>query len=62
MCAPGGTVYQPVTVVTPQGQVVTQTISPGTIRIQNTQVNSDAVSQAQHMSDFPHEHLHQTSL
>ncbi|XP_048834071.1 homeobox protein PKNOX1-like [Brienomyrus brachyistius] len=34
----GGTVYQPVTVVTPQGQVVTQTISPGTIRIQNTQL------------------------
>ncbi|XP_036396212.1 homeobox protein PKNOX1-like isoform X2 [Megalops cyprinoides] len=34
----GGTVYQPVTVVTPQGQVVTQTLSPGTIRIQNTQL------------------------
>ncbi|KAI1899098.1 hypothetical protein AGOR_G00057990 [Albula goreensis] len=34
----GGTVYQPVTVVTPQGQVVTQAISPGTIRIQNTQL------------------------
>ncbi|KAK2089869.1 hypothetical protein P7K49_032535 [Saguinus oedipus] len=34
----GGTVYQPVTVVTPQGQVVTQTLSPGTIRIQNSQV------------------------
>ncbi|KTF87572.1 hypothetical protein cypCar_00003608 [Cyprinus carpio] len=33
----GGTVYQPVTVVTPQGQVVTQTLSPGTIRIQNSQ-------------------------
>uniref|UniRef100_A0A8C4X4M6 PBX/knotted 1 homeobox 1 n=1 Tax=Erpetoichthys calabaricus TaxID=27687 RepID=A0A8C4X4M6_ERPCA len=33
-----GTVYQPVTVVTPQGQVVTQTLSPGTIRIQNTQL------------------------
>uniref|UniRef100_A0A8C1VFU1 Pbx/knotted 1 homeobox 1.2 n=1 Tax=Cyprinus carpio TaxID=7962 RepID=A0A8C1VFU1_CYPCA len=35
---PGGTVYQPVTVVTPQGQVVTQTLSPGTIRIQNSQL------------------------
>lgn len=30
--------YQPVTVVTPQGQVVTQALSPGTIRIQNSQV------------------------
>ncbi len=36
-CA-GNTVYQPVTVVTPQGQVVTQAISPGTIHIQNSQV------------------------
>ncbi|KAM4794779.1 homeobox protein PKNOX1 [Rhinophrynus dorsalis] len=34
----GGTVYQPVTVVTPQGQVVAQTLSPGTIRIQNSQL------------------------
>ncbi|XP_006639023.1 homeobox protein PKNOX1 isoform X1 [Lepisosteus oculatus] len=34
----GGTVYQPVTVVTPQGQVVTQALSPGTIRIQNAQL------------------------
>ncbi|XP_052600480.1 homeobox protein PKNOX1 isoform X3 [Peromyscus californicus insignis] len=34
----GGTVYQPVTVVTPQGQVVTQALSPGTIRIQNSQL------------------------
>ncbi|XP_043928170.1 homeobox protein PKNOX1 isoform X2 [Protopterus annectens] len=34
----GGTVYQPVAVVTPQGQVVTQTLSPGTIRIQNSQL------------------------
>ncbi|XP_059825020.1 homeobox protein PKNOX1.1 isoform X3 [Mobula hypostoma] len=32
----GGAVYQPVTVVTPQGQVVTQT--HGTIRIQNAQL------------------------
>ncbi|ELV10326.1 Homeobox protein PKNOX1 [Tupaia chinensis] len=36
----GGTVYQPVTVVTPQGQVVTQALSPGTIRIQNSQLAS----------------------
>uniref|UniRef100_A0A8C6MD92 PBX/knotted 1 homeobox 1 n=1 Tax=Nothobranchius furzeri TaxID=105023 RepID=A0A8C6MD92_NOTFU len=34
----GGTVYQPVTVVTPQGQVMTQALSPGTIRVQNNQV------------------------
>ncbi|XP_056145281.1 homeobox protein PKNOX1.1 isoform X2 [Lampris incognitus] len=34
----GGTVYQPVTVVTPQGQVVTQGLSPGTIRVQNNQL------------------------
>ncbi|XP_034550013.1 homeobox protein PKNOX1.1 isoform X2 [Notolabrus celidotus] len=36
--ASGGTVYQPVTVVTPQGQVVTQALSPGTIRVQNNQL------------------------
>ncbi|XP_036419299.1 homeobox protein PKNOX1 [Colossoma macropomum] len=34
----GGTVYQPVTVVTPEGQVVTQALSPGTIHIQNSQL------------------------
>ncbi|XP_015253932.1 homeobox protein PKNOX1.1 isoform X2 [Cyprinodon tularosa] len=34
----GNTVYQPVTVVTPQGQVVTQALSPGTIRVQNNQL------------------------
>ncbi|PWA19102.1 hypothetical protein CCH79_00018647, partial [Gambusia affinis] len=34
----GSTVYQPVTVVTPQGQVVTQALSPGTIRVQNNQL------------------------
>ncbi|KAM9851278.1 homeobox protein PKNOX1.1 isoform 2-T2 [Aulostomus maculatus] len=34
----GGAVYQPVTVVTPQGQVVTQALSPGTIRVQNNQL------------------------
>ncbi|CAB1329097.1 unnamed protein product [Coregonus sp. 'balchen'] len=36
----GGTVYQPVTVINSQGQVVSQTISPQTIRIQNTQDDS----------------------
>lgn len=36
-CA-GGTIYQPVTMVTSQGQVVTQAIPQGTIQIQNTQV------------------------
>ncbi|KAJ3592091.1 hypothetical protein NHX12_007220 [Muraenolepis orangiensis] len=34
----GGTVYQPVTLVTPQGQLMTQSISPGTIRVQNNQL------------------------
>ncbi|KAI4897353.1 hypothetical protein NFI96_002522 [Prochilodus magdalenae] len=34
----GGTVYQPVTVLTPEGQVVTQALSPGTIHIQNSQL------------------------
>ncbi|KAK6292553.1 hypothetical protein J4Q44_G00371370 [Coregonus suidteri] len=34
----GGTVYQPVTVVNSQGQVMSQTISPHTIHIQNTQL------------------------
>ncbi|XP_040190137.1 homeobox protein PKNOX1 isoform X2 [Rana temporaria] len=34
----GGTVYQPVTVVTPQGQVVAQALSPANIRIQNSQL------------------------
>lgn len=34
----GNALYQPVTVVTPQGQVVTQAISPGTIHIQSSQV------------------------
>ncbi|XP_041699664.1 homeobox protein PKNOX1 isoform X4 [Coregonus clupeaformis] len=34
----GGTVYQPVTVINSQGQVVSQTLSPQTIRIQNTQL------------------------
>ncbi|XP_037542694.1 homeobox protein PKNOX1.1 [Nematolebias whitei] len=34
----GGTVYQPVTVVTPQGQMMTQALSPGTIRVQNNQL------------------------
>uniref|UniRef100_A0A4W3H540 Pbx/knotted 1 homeobox 2 n=1 Tax=Callorhinchus milii TaxID=7868 RepID=A0A4W3H540_CALMI len=33
----GGTIYQPVTMVTSQGHVVTQAISQGTIQIQNAQ-------------------------
>ncbi|KAJ8367200.1 hypothetical protein AAFF_G00324430 [Aldrovandia affinis] len=48
----GGTVYQPVTVVTPQGQLVTQAISPGTIRIQNTQLQ---LQLNQDLSFFNHE-------
>ncbi|KAM9317483.1 homeobox protein PKNOX1 [Gastrophryne carolinensis] len=34
----GGAVYQPVTVVTPQGQVVAQALSPTNLRIQNSQL------------------------
>ncbi|XP_064183845.1 homeobox protein PKNOX1.1 isoform X1 [Anguilla rostrata] len=48
----GGTVYQPVTVVTPQGQVVTQALSPGTIRIQNTQLQ---LQLSQDLSFFNHD-------
>ncbi|KYO31362.1 homeobox protein PKNOX2 [Alligator mississippiensis] len=40
----GGTLYQPVTMVTSQGQVVTQAIPQGAIQIQNTQVNLDLTS------------------
>ncbi|KAG2469607.1 PKNX2 protein, partial [Polypterus senegalus] len=40
----GGTLYQPVTMVTSQGQVLTQAIPQGTIQIQNTQVNLDIAS------------------
>ncbi|KAJ8366701.1 hypothetical protein AAFF_G00345210 [Aldrovandia affinis] len=47
-----GMVYQPVTVVTPQGQLVTQAISPGTIRIQNTQLQ---LQLNQDLSLFNHE-------
>ncbi|KAI1885450.1 hypothetical protein AGOR_G00220330 [Albula goreensis] len=50
----GGTVYQPVTVVTPQGQVVTQALSPGTIRIQNTQLQ---LQLNQDLSFFNHDDL-----
>ncbi|XP_010884323.1 homeobox protein PKNOX1 isoform X2 [Esox lucius] len=45
----GGTVYQPITVVTPQGQVVGQAISPQTIRINNTQLQ---VQLNQDLSNF----------
>ncbi|KAL7865362.1 hypothetical protein SRHO_G00106090 [Serrasalmus rhombeus] len=34
---PGSTVYQPVTVLTPEGHVVTQGLSPSTLRFQNSQ-------------------------
>ncbi|XP_006892871.1 PREDICTED: homeobox protein PKNOX2 isoform X2 [Elephantulus edwardii] len=40
----GGALYQPVTMVTSQGQVVTQAIPQGAIQIQNTQVNLDLTS------------------
>ncbi|XP_005991205.1 homeobox protein PKNOX2 isoform X2 [Latimeria chalumnae] len=40
----GGTLYQPVTMVTSQGQVVTQAIPQGAIQIQNAQVNLDLTS------------------
>ncbi|XP_072541612.1 homeobox protein PKNOX1.1 [Salminus brasiliensis] len=33
----GGAVYQPVTVLTPEGRVVTQGLSPSSLRIQNSQ-------------------------
>ncbi|KAG9348613.1 hypothetical protein JZ751_002351 [Albula glossodonta] len=37
----GGTLYQPVAMVTSQGQVLTPTLPQGTIQIQNAQVNLD---------------------
>ncbi|XP_055971043.1 homeobox protein PKNOX2 isoform X2 [Sorex fumeus] len=40
----GGALYQPVTMVTSQGQVVTQAIPQGALQIQNTQVNLDLTS------------------
>uniref|UniRef100_A0A8C5PDP1 PBX/knotted 1 homeobox 2 n=1 Tax=Leptobrachium leishanense TaxID=445787 RepID=A0A8C5PDP1_9ANUR len=40
----GGTLYQPVAMVTSQGQVVTQNISQGAIQIQNAQVNLELTS------------------
>ncbi|XP_060035774.1 homeobox protein PKNOX2 [Erinaceus europaeus] len=40
----GGALYQPVTMVTSQGQVVTQAIPQGTLQLQNTQVNLDLTS------------------
>ncbi|XP_048471420.1 homeobox protein PKNOX2 isoform X2 [Rhincodon typus] len=47
----GGTIYQPVTMVTSQGQVVTQAIPQGTIQIQNTQVNLELTSLLQDGED-----------
>ncbi|XP_052423308.1 homeobox protein PKNOX2 isoform X3 [Carassius gibelio] len=40
----GGTLYQPVAMVTSQGQVLTQGLPHGTIQIQNNQVNLDLCS------------------
>uniref|UniRef100_A0A673A8T8 Pbx/knotted 1 homeobox 2 n=1 Tax=Sphaeramia orbicularis TaxID=375764 RepID=A0A673A8T8_9TELE len=40
----GGTLYQPVAMVTSQGQVLTQALPSGTIQIQNSQVNVDLSS------------------
>ncbi|XP_059400841.1 homeobox protein PKNOX2 isoform X2 [Carassius carassius] len=40
----GGTLYQPVTMVTSHGQVLTQGLPQGTIQIQNNQVNLDLSS------------------
>ncbi|KAL6099195.1 pknox2 [Pungitius sinensis] len=40
----GGTLYQPVAMVTSQGQVLTQALPTGTIQIQNSQVNLDLSS------------------
>ncbi|NXQ44198.1 PKNX2 protein, partial [Catharus fuscescens] len=35
---PGGALYQPVTMVTSQGQVLAQAITPGALQIPNAQV------------------------
>ncbi|KFV58894.1 Homeobox protein PKNOX2, partial [Gavia stellata] len=40
----GGALYQPVTMVTSQGQVLAQAIAPGALQIPNTQVNLDLTS------------------
>uniref|UniRef100_A0AAY5K2I3 Homeobox domain-containing protein n=3 Tax=Esox lucius TaxID=8010 RepID=A0AAY5K2I3_ESOLU len=48
----GGAVYQPVTVVNSQGHVVSQALSPQTIRIQNTQLQ---LQLNQDLSFFNHE-------
>ncbi|NXS07384.1 PKNX2 protein, partial [Neodrepanis coruscans] len=40
----GGALYQPVTMVTSQGQVLTQTIAPSALQIPNVQVNLDLTS------------------
>ncbi|KAG9482427.1 hypothetical protein GDO78_011228 [Eleutherodactylus coqui] len=44
LCLVGGALYQPVTMVTSQGQVVTQAIPQGAIQIQNAQVNLELTS------------------
>ena len=45
----GGALYQPVTMVTSQGQVVTQAIPQGAIQIQNTQVSVCVQCRCVHM-------------
>ncbi|KFQ15063.1 Homeobox protein PKNOX2, partial [Leptosomus discolor] len=40
----GGALYQPVTMVTSQGQVLAQAIAPGALQIPNAQVNLDLTS------------------
>ncbi|XP_008936945.1 PREDICTED: LOW QUALITY PROTEIN: homeobox protein PKNOX2-like, partial [Merops nubicus] len=40
----GGALYQPVTMVTSQGQVLAQAIAPGALQIPSTQVNLDLTS------------------
>ncbi|NXI30516.1 PKNX2 protein, partial [Sterrhoptilus dennistouni] len=40
----GGALYQPVTMVTSQGQVLAQAITPGALQIPNAQVNLDLTS------------------
>lgn len=52
----GGTVYQPITVVTPQGQVLAQGLSPSTLRFQNTQLQ---VQLSQDLSFYPQQQQHE---
>ncbi|XP_067116223.1 homeobox protein PKNOX1 isoform X1 [Osmerus mordax] len=56
MVTAGGTVYQPITVVTPQGQVLAQGLSPGTLRFQKTQLQ---VQLSQDLSFYPQQQQHE---